>query len=87
MAENPRIRRYRLAEVFKKEITLYPTIKFKEFLDYSIFPDKPWDERSSLLQVKGHLEKLMKLRETINRPLIINQRSIRDHDLYEYLTD
>ena len=43
------------------------------------FKDKPWDERTSLLQVKGCIEKL---REGINRPLVIRQR---DYELFVLL--
>ena len=51
------------------------------------FKDKPWDERTSLLQVKGCLEKL---REGINRPLVIRQRDyelfvLKDFEAVDYL--
>jgi len=51
------------------------------------FKDKPWDERTSLLQVKGCIEKL---REGINRPLVIRQRDyelfvLKDAEAVDYL--
>ena len=56
-----------IGKVSKKEI-LYPTIMSKNFF-HSIFPDDEWND-FSMVRV---INKLMKLRETINRPLVIKE--------------
>ena len=61
----------------------------EEILDFwnIIFKDLPWDERTSLLRVKDKIEKL---REGINRPLVIRQRDyelfvLKDVEAVDYL--
>ena len=64
-------------------------ISKEEILDFwnIIFKDQPWDERTSLLRVKDKIEKL---REGINRPLVIRQRDyelfvLKDVEAVDYL--
>ena len=66
MKDNPRISGIDWQGLQKGD--LVPNDQVKEFF-HSIFPDRQWDD-FSMVKV---IEKLMKLRETINRPLIIKE--------------
>ena len=66
MIDNPRIRGIDWQGLQKGD--LVPHYQVKEFF-YSLYPDKEWDD-FSMVKV---IERLMKLREAINRPLIIKE--------------
>ena len=66
MTDNPRIRGIDWQGLQKGD--LVPHHQVKEFF-YGLYPDKEWDD-FSMVKV---IEKLMKLREAINRPLIIKE--------------
>ena len=66
MTDNPRISGIDWQGLQKGD--LVPHDQVKEFY-FSIFPDDEWDDFSMVKVIK----KLMQLRETINRPLIIKE--------------
>ena len=66
MIDNPRIRGIDWQGLQKGD--LVPHHQVKECF-YSLYPDKEWDD-FSMVKV---IERLMKLREAINRPLIIKE--------------
>ena len=78
MAENPRISGIDWQGLRKGD--LVPHDHVKEFF-FSIFPDEEWND-FSMVRV---IDKLMKLRETINRPLVI--KSINKDKSLQVLTD
>ena len=78
MAENPRISGIDWQGLQKGD--LVPHDQVKEFY-FSIFPDDEWDDYSMMIVI----EKLMDLRVSINRPLIIKEIN-RDKSL-KVLTD
>ena len=78
MTDNPRISGIDWQSLQKGD--LVPHDQVKEFY-HSIFPDKEWNEFSMV----NVIDKLMKLRETINRPLVI--KSINKDKSLQVLTD
>ena len=78
MTDNPRISGIDWQGLQKGD--LVPHDQVKEFF-HSIFPDKEWNEFSMV----NVIDKLMKLRETINRPLVI--KSINKDKSLRVLTD
>ena len=78
MTDNPRISGIDWQGLRKGD--LVPHDHVKEFF-FSIFPDEEWND-FSMVRV---IDKLMKLRETINRPLVI--KSINKDKSLQVLTD
>ena len=78
MTDNPRISGIDWQGLRKGD--LVPHDHVKEFF-FSIFPDEEWND-FSMVRV---IDKLMKLRETINRPLVI--KSINKYKSLQVLTD